>query len=171
MSPPLVEKVVAYITCQGRLLVFRHTHAPEAGIQVPAGTIEPGEDPAEAVLREVEEESGLSQFSSPRYLGQDVQDLAEYDKQGSVRRWFFHLDAHGDLPERWLHEERHPSEGPEAVIEFELYWAPLLLCHLVPMAAPPRNRQNTRACTRLHHRAACRPTQRWRHRLRWDQYL
>ncbi len=121
----MVEKVVAYITHRGRLLVFRHTHVPEAGIQVPAGTIEPGEDPAVAVLREAEEESGLSQFSTPRLLGQDVQDLAEFGKQGIARRWFFHLEAHGDLPERWVHEERHPSEGPEAVIEFELYWAPL----------------------------------------------
>jgi 8-oxo-dGTP pyrophosphatase MutT (NUDIX family) len=128
----MVEKVVAYITHCGRLLVFRHTHFLEAGIQVPAGTIEPGEDPAVAVLREAEEESGLSQFSNPRYLGQDELDLAEWGKQGTIRRRFFHLEASGDLPERWLHEERHPSEGDETVFEFELYWA--LLDAVPPLA-------------------------------------
>jgi hypothetical protein len=34
------NKVIAYITQGKRLLVFRHTQAPEAGIQVPGGTIE-----------------------------------------------------------------------------------------------------------------------------------
>ncbi len=34
------HKVFAYITSQHQLLVFRHPYAPEAGIQVPAGTIE-----------------------------------------------------------------------------------------------------------------------------------
>ena len=39
----LVEKAFAYITRDDELLVFRHVDSPEAGIQVPAGTIEPGE--------------------------------------------------------------------------------------------------------------------------------
>lgn len=128
----MVEKVVAYITHRGRLLVFRHTQVPEAGIQVPAGTVEPGEDPALAVLREAEEESGLNQFSNPRFLGQDTLDLAPYGKQGTVRRWFYHLEAQGEFPERWLHDERHPSDGDDAVIEFELFWVPL---ETVPLLA------------------------------------
>ena len=53
-------KVFAYITNRQWLLLFTHLNAPEAGIQVPAGTIEAGESPEEAVLREVFEETGLS---------------------------------------------------------------------------------------------------------------
>jgi hypothetical protein len=33
------QKAFAYITHQKRLLVFRHVDVPEAGIQVPAGTM------------------------------------------------------------------------------------------------------------------------------------
>ena len=57
--PVIVEKAVCYITRDRRILVFEHPGAPDAGIQVPAGTIEPGEDPARAALREAAEESGL----------------------------------------------------------------------------------------------------------------
>lgn len=64
-----VEKVAAFVTRdregrvdQRELLVFRHDN-PTAGIQVPAGTIEPGESPREAVLREVAEEAGLTELA------------------------------------------------------------------------------------------------------------
>lgn len=70
----VLEKVTAFITRHhaGReeLLLFHH---PNAGIQIPAGTVEMGEDPATAVLREAREESALSRFSAPRLLA----DLAE----------------------------------------------------------------------------------------------
>ncbi|MFF0575569.1 NUDIX domain-containing protein [Streptosporangium saharense] len=44
------EKVLCYVVRDGRLLVFRHTD--HGGIQVPAGSIKPGERPKEAALRE-----------------------------------------------------------------------------------------------------------------------
>ena len=53
------EKVYAYIVKDHRLLVFRHIQFPEAGLQVPGGTVEEGEPLEEAVLREATEESGL----------------------------------------------------------------------------------------------------------------
>lgn len=57
--PKCVEKVVAYITKEKhgvkQLLVFAHLDLPEAGIQVPAGTVDPGEEIPRAVLREVAE--------------------------------------------------------------------------------------------------------------------
>ena len=49
---PVKHKVFAYITYHHRLLVFSHPFAPEAGIQVPAGTIKADEPPEAAVLRE-----------------------------------------------------------------------------------------------------------------------
>ena len=33
------QKAFAYITHGNRLLVFRHVHHPEAGVQVPVGTV------------------------------------------------------------------------------------------------------------------------------------
>ena len=36
------DRVVAYVTRGDRLLVFRHTMYPEAGVQVPAGHSEAG---------------------------------------------------------------------------------------------------------------------------------
>jgi 8-oxo-dGTP pyrophosphatase MutT (NUDIX family) len=58
-TPTLKQKAFAYITHGRRLLVFSHPHSPAAGIQVPAGTIEPGEPPELAVLREAAEAPGL----------------------------------------------------------------------------------------------------------------
>ena len=65
----ITEKVIAYITQEDKLLVFRHPFHPEAGIQVPAGTIEPGESPQEAVLREAHEETGFSELELRAFLG------------------------------------------------------------------------------------------------------
>ena len=56
----VLEKVTAFVIRDGELgqelLVFKH---PTAGIQLPAGTVEPGELPERTVLREVLEETGL----------------------------------------------------------------------------------------------------------------
>jgi 8-oxo-dGTP pyrophosphatase MutT (NUDIX family) len=61
MNAEVVGKVTAFITRDtdaGRqLLVFQH---PDAGIQLPAGTMEVSETPEIAMLREVHEETGLT---------------------------------------------------------------------------------------------------------------
>lgn len=79
-TPPAdiaLGKVTAFVTRdteRGRdLLVFRH---PNAGIQLPAGTIEPEESPENAVRREVREETGLTSVEMVDYLGMRNQPLA-----------------------------------------------------------------------------------------------
>ena len=66
----LLSKVTAFITRAsptGReLLLIRH---PYAGVQIPAGTVEPDETPEHAVLREAHEETGLTHFLPGHYLG------------------------------------------------------------------------------------------------------
>jgi ADP-ribose pyrophosphatase YjhB (NUDIX family) len=66
----IIEKVTAFITHEstnGRdLLLFKH---PNAGVQIPAGTVEDGETPKEAILREIAEEPGLKSLSVGQYLG------------------------------------------------------------------------------------------------------
>src|SRR6185503_15082222 len=73
-----LDKVSAFITRDGargrELLVFRHDN-PAAGVQVPAGTVEPGEPFDHAVLREAWEESGLAALRIIRPLGLLVEDL------------------------------------------------------------------------------------------------
>jgi ADP-ribose pyrophosphatase YjhB (NUDIX family) len=68
-SGRVLVKVTAFITqgkgSEERLLLFRHPHA---GIQVPAGTAEPGEEVRAAVVREAQEESGIMSLSNPREL-------------------------------------------------------------------------------------------------------
>ena len=66
----IIEKVTGFVTRPGgdgnELLLFRH---PYAGIQIPAGTVEPGETPERAVLREIAEETGLAEVVLSRSLG------------------------------------------------------------------------------------------------------
>jgi len=114
-----IKKVVAYITSGRRLLVFEHTEFPEAGIQVPAGTVDPGEDPQTAVLREAYEETGLSNLKLVRALGKRT---FKGDGRTYVRH-FFRLFYPGQPPERWRHMEEDPSNDTNEPIEFELYWA------------------------------------------------
>jgi 8-oxo-dGTP pyrophosphatase MutT (NUDIX family) len=72
-----LAKVTAYIT-QGqgelsRLLIFRH---PNAGLQLPAGTVEVGESVEAAAHREALEETGLAGLRLIRYLGAQSATLA-----------------------------------------------------------------------------------------------
>lgn len=119
------EKVMAYITHRGRLLVFRQPDFPEAGIQVPGGTLEPGETPDAAVLREAFEETGLPDLVLVRFLGDVVFDGRPRGRDEFHHRHFYHLIRAEEPPETWDHAERLPSDGYPEPIAFELWWAPL----------------------------------------------
>ena len=123
------RKVFAYLTHRDatgeRLLVFSHPNAPAAGIQVPAGTVEDGESPEAAVLREGYEETGLADLVLVRFLGERVRDMADAGRDEVHHRFFFHLRCSGTPPERWQHWEEHPSEAPGARHLFECFWARL----------------------------------------------
>ena len=113
-------KVYAYITHRNRLLVFDHVHFPDAGTQVPGGTLEPGEDPNAGVMREAREETGLPSLRMGAYLGEVDHALPEL---GQVHhRHYYHLICGAEPPERWRHDEMDPSDGGPAPITFELYW-------------------------------------------------
>jgi 8-oxo-dGTP pyrophosphatase MutT (NUDIX family) len=56
------------------LLVFRHE---TAGIQLPAGTVEPDEPFVAAALRELAEETGVTNARIARHLGERVYDLPD----------------------------------------------------------------------------------------------
>lgn len=66
-QPPnrIVHKVLVYLVCRGRILTFEHCDYPEAGLQVPGGTVEEGESIVECAQRELFEESGLRSTAVP----------------------------------------------------------------------------------------------------------
>lgn len=117
-------KVLAYITHQQKLLVFSHPYEQEAGIQVPAGTIEEGETPEQAVLREAFEETGLTDLVLDGFLGEQERDMVDFGREEIQHRYFYHLRYQGQPQAVWQHAELFPSDSHEPHI-FEFFWATL----------------------------------------------
>ena len=124
-----MHKAYAYVTRErsGRkeLLVFRHPN-PEAGIQVPKGTIDPSESPAEGVFRELEEESGLTHQAIERVhmLRADRWRDADPPEHPWTIRYFFVLETN-DARDGWQHTVT--GDGEDRGMVFDYYWAPLPL--------------------------------------------
>ncbi|MEF8818226.1 MAG: NUDIX domain-containing protein [Haloferacaceae archaeon] len=113
-----VKKACAYITRDdAELLVFE---GPEHdGLQIPKGTVEPGERPREAVYREAIEESGLAAFEAPRHLTTDV-----WTRRAGRRyvRSFYHARVH-EPRDAWTHTVT--GAGEERGTEYEFFWVDL----------------------------------------------
>ena len=123
-----VKKVVAYITRKRngkmQLLVFTHPNSPEAGLQVPAGTIKQGEEPEVAVLREAIEETGLENLQVVRALG--VFDYFNSSTGQINERHVFHLLAPDDTAESWDWLETGGGALPDHEGHlFAFYWLDL----------------------------------------------
>jgi 8-oxo-dGTP pyrophosphatase MutT (NUDIX family) len=125
------QKVLCYIVRDGQLLVFRHLGQPwdASGLQVPAGSIRPGESPEAAALREAEEETGLTGLQLVRKLGEVRYDLAPYRPE-IQHRHVFELRLQDEPPERWVSRETDPETGGEQPA-FECYWIPLAQGHVL----------------------------------------
>ena len=117
------HRAYAYITNGRRLLLFTHPESPDAGVQVPAGTIEPGESPKHAVMREAREETGLAGLKYERLLAQDTRDMRDYGLDELQYRWFFHLTLEGRPKQSWRHGE--VAEDGSVLIPFDFFWADL----------------------------------------------
>ncbi|HVL07339.1 MAG TPA: GNAT family N-acetyltransferase [Acidimicrobiales bacterium] len=90
-------KVVAFITrpapTGAELLVFYH---PNAGVQVPAGTLEAAENPLDGARREAWEETGLDGLRLVTPLGQCTEGPA-----GERVRYFFHFVSEVETAGDW----------------------------------------------------------------------
>ncbi|SCL50661.1 NUDIX hydrolase [Micromonospora chersina] len=126
----ITNKVLCYVVREGHLLVFRHSDFSyeEVGIQVPGGSVRPGEDPADAALREAREETGLTGLSVVRKLGEVEYDISplRFEIQ---RRHVFELTLRGATPERWASQEDH--DGEQQLTRFECFWIPLRTAHVL----------------------------------------
>src|SRR5262245_36228186 len=109
MRPTKVCPVVVRLGATGyELLVFRH---PTAGVQLVKGAVERAEDPAQAALRELAEESGIVAAEVGRSLG-------VWDSGHKHQVWaFFEVSVKEALPGQWKHFTR--DGGGQ---EFVFYW-------------------------------------------------
>ena len=111
MRPNKACPVILSSTLPPKILLFRH---PLAGVQLVKGTIEHGETPTEAALRELHEESGISS-------AEVRQDLGCWDAGHLGQIWSFQLcQVPGDLPEHWSHQTLDDHGH-----QFDFFWAPL----------------------------------------------
>ena len=115
--------MLAYITRsrEGKkeLLVFRQQHLEEPPLEVPGGTVDPGETLEAAVLREVAEESGLVALTPHGLVG-----TAYFLWEGTLHhRHFYHFTAMEEAPDTWSHTVTAGEEDLGLV--FLYHWLPL----------------------------------------------
>lgn len=122
MPGQVEQKVVVYVRRGDDLLVFVHVDDTEplweSGLQVPAGSLQPGETAVDAALREAAEESGLTDLRAVRVLGADE---VVWPGRRVQRRHFVQL-ATDDERDGWEHLA--PDEGGEAR-PFRFSWLPI----------------------------------------------
>ncbi|HZV12188.1 MAG TPA: NUDIX domain-containing protein [Candidatus Kapabacteria bacterium] len=122
----MIQKAFAYIvryrSDTPELLVF--TEEDQRSVQVPKGTVNQGEPPDHAVLREVLEESGLRDIDVIEKLG-----VAEYMVQSGVamdgpleqqEHHFFLLKPRHELPDSWAHIVT--GKGIDSGMQFHYRW-------------------------------------------------
>lgn len=125
MATPRI-RVAAYVIRHAtvpELLVFDHVGIPEAGTQVPAGGVQPGEDLRQAVLREVAEETGLLTASVIREIV--TEDKPHPDTGLPRRTTFFWLQAPAGTSSAWDH--RVWGDGGDSGFIFACRYVPLPL--------------------------------------------
>jgi 8-oxo-dGTP pyrophosphatase MutT (NUDIX family) len=91
-----------------QILAFEH---PQAGLQIVKGSIEPGEHPRIAALRELAEEAGITDTDI-------AQDLGTWSSGRDNHVWSLHLCTYSPaLPETWVH--RCPDDGGQ---DLRFFW-------------------------------------------------
>lgn len=119
-------RTAAYVTRRApgglEVLVFDHRDHPEAGTQVPAGGVEPGEALADAVLREVAEETGLIAVTLGAALA--VQQRP-HPHTGEPRVTVFFHARTAEPRDAWTHTVAGPEGDEDHGLVFRCRFVPL----------------------------------------------
>ncbi len=124
----LKRKVLAYITqgedAEREILVFEHKDNPDAGLQVPGGTIEEDEFLIDALYREIEEETGIKREDLE--LRGKVSKTNYYPENRNIvyERNIFHLTFIGKEQASWEH--RVEGGGLDDGLTFCHRWVPII---------------------------------------------
>ncbi len=121
-SVPTRRRAFCYITSQSYIVLLAHVDYPHLALQIPGGTIEPGEAPEAAALREAEEETGLSSLKPQGLLGRATFDMRPYGNKEIIDGFFFHFSVDEfEFGQTWRHDELH-AHGGGGPIRYELSW-------------------------------------------------
>lgn len=122
------RKVLAYITTgmdsELKLLIFEQRNVPEAGWQVPGGTIEKDELLIDALYREIEEETGIKReylelngkVNKRNYFPENREDVVH-------ERTIFHLTYTGEEKPEW--DNMVEGDGVDKGMIFHCKWIPV----------------------------------------------
>jgi 8-oxo-dGTP pyrophosphatase MutT (NUDIX family) len=118
MTP--IKKAYGYVTRvldeKTQVLVFRHKDIPEAGIQIPKGTVKEEEDTYNAVIREIKEETGIQSFKVNNLISEDYWK----NDDGSIHnRYFYKIDCN-EIADEWEHNPT--GGGEETGLTFQFFW-------------------------------------------------
>lgn len=127
LSELLRKRVVAYLTRErdGRaeLLIIEHSDIPDF-VEVPAGRLDPDETLEEGLVREVEEETGVTGIRIVRELA-DANEFARLFGPRKNESHAFHAEADSDSGE-WAHPVA--GSGADAGMIHLCRWVPLDEC-------------------------------------------
>ncbi|GAA1046174.1 NUDIX hydrolase [Rothia amarae] len=125
----IVSKVMMYIFDEkyDSILVFTQPQFPEAGLQIPAGTIEAEESVEHAAARELQEETGLGNSVGLSYFAVTYFDMQEFKDEVHIRHWFTGVYKSETPNSSWIYLENQGEDLPD--LEYSYSWIPIEEAH------------------------------------------